>query len=311
MLKNRLQRRLKIDNAQLLASTLCSGDTNAIKREVQVLIDSMLERYEHQLVDDIVHEAMLEVHGCKPPSQMLNLLWAIYRGNDQKSFELMIKFQLKFYHNALKREQVPDMELQRMFGKNLYKFKNSPFYGSLSGNVKQQIDLATHKLSSNLQYLLFQPYFCLMNSKYSEYMYTAMGQRNLDASSRHVWLWHAKLSIDNTGHIQAIPQDLNRTDTSDLLVQLMGITYKVIYYMRAGDKMIAAWEQQSTEPMNHLWNVELIDADRVVFYQGDYIMCSTDEKHDGERRTVRAYERGTYTFGSNECQWLLGKCNRR
>ncbi|XP_061397148.1 uncharacterized protein LOC133332791 [Musca vetustissima] len=311
MLKNRLQRRLKTDNGQTLASTLCSGDTKSIKREIQTQIDMILERYDAQLVDDIVHEAMTEVFGCKTPSQMSSLLWSIYRADNLKSFELMVQFQLTFFHNALKRQQAADMEFQRVFGKNLYKFKQSPFYPSLSGNLKQKIDLAILQLLRNMQYLLFHEHFCLMNSKYSEYIYTAMGQRNLDSFSRYIWLWHDKRSIDITGHIKAMPHDWNRTDTSDLLVQLKGTEYDVIYYMRKEDKMIAGWEPQAIGPMNSIWNVELIDNDRVVFYQGNYIMCSTDEKHDGERRTVRAYERGTYTFESNECQWLLGTCNRK
>ncbi|XP_073820135.1 uncharacterized protein [Musca autumnalis] len=311
MLKNRLARRLRTDNAQLLASTLCSGDTNSIKREIQMHIDSMLERYEPKLIDDIMHEAMLEVYECKKPSQMLNLLSAIYRGNDQKSFELMLQFQLKFFHNTIKRQLETDKEFQLAFAKNLLKIRQLPFYGTISAKLRQQIDSAIAKLSSNLQYLIFQPHFCLMNSKYSEYIYTAMGQRNLNSVSRYIWLWHDKLSIDNTGHIKAIPQDLNSTDSNELLVQLKGITYDVTYYMRPEDKMIAGWEQQPAEPMNSFWNIEVIDNDRVVFYQGDYIMCSTDEKYNGERRTVRGYQRGKYTFASNECQWLLGRCSRK
>ncbi|XP_073820136.1 uncharacterized protein [Musca autumnalis] len=153
-----------------------------------------------------------------------------------------------------------------------------------------------------------------MNKKYSEYVYTAMGETpNLDATSRYIWVWYEKMFIDDTGHIRAAAQQQTHSPgKNQLLVQLQGIKYNVTYYMRSGDKMIAGWEsQQSSGPVNSIWNIEFIDNERIVLYQGDYIMCSTEEKYNTERRTVRAYKRGTYNFESDECQWLLGKCDRR
>lgn len=112
------------------------------------------------------------------------------------------------------------------------------------------------------------------------------------------------------GLITAKVSERNTRNKTAFLVELKSTKFDKFYYIMPDSKIIASWEFHS-EPENSIWEIDFIDNDLVVFYQGDYIMCSTEEKYDDHRRKVTAFKNGIYNFTSPECQWLLGQCDRR
>ncbi|XP_061397976.1 uncharacterized protein LOC133333707 [Musca vetustissima] len=309
-LKRSLEINLGKEHSQLLARIFCSNDVATIKNEIHKEMKTILNDYEQRLIDDILYEWMVNIFTCKSRNKLLDLLQEIYHNeNDPKICDLIVKFLLNYYHYSVQRMMTKDIYFQQKIAMTLYAIRQEENYKSLNGELKQKInDIIQQNFPTNLQYLLFHSHFCLMNDKYSEYIYTTVMPHTIDPSSRHVWLWHDKWSIDYMGPINA--KVTESKSNNKLLIELRSVKYKQLYYIMADTNLVASWELQS-EPLNYIWSIEFVDDERVVFYQGEYIMCSNDEMYDTERRVVKAYSNAIYNFTSTECQWLLGKCDRR
>uniref|UniRef100_A0A1I8NW19 Uncharacterized protein n=1 Tax=Stomoxys calcitrans TaxID=35570 RepID=A0A1I8NW19_STOCA len=305
-----LVKELRKLNTHQLANSLCiDGSTDIIQVQTNSSY-SFLEGYEFQLVNGILSDALQEALYCKTPTQLVDAVLNLYDEGNSKSFEVLLKAQIQLFHiandmPAAKRGK----DFYGKFAYNLQKLKQMQNFKDLSANLKQDIDDVVNRLPNNLQYLFFHSHFCLMNDKYQEYMYTAMDAKNLDSVSRYIWAWYQRWSIDETGHIKAKIHENHKAKDFGFLAQLWGIKYDVSFYMKPDSKLVAAWELKS-EPENFNWNIHFVDDDRVVLSQGDYVVCSTDDKRDSERRQVRGYKSVRYTAESKECQWLLGKCSR-
>lgn len=159
----------------------------AVKQEIWTQVNTMLEEYETQLIDDILYDAMTGIYGCRTPLQTLELIQAIYQGNADKKFvELMVKSQLINHQNTIQRMQTNKADYQRKFAMVLNKIKQEKIYKSLNAELRQNINVHIQELPTNLHYLLFRSHFCLMNLKYSEYLYTTVTPNSIDPSSSHV-----------------------------------------------------------------------------------------------------------------------------
>lgn len=310
-LKYSLEDKLKMQNVKMFASVLCpSMSSYELKQKLISQLQTLYRSYEPKIVEAILHDALPEMYACKSTCQLNDLFQTLSEDVDLRIFELLLQSQLKFYEMQQDNHFGNSTVSQTKFFYNLYQIKQSKLYERIRGSLRQQVDRLVHHLPPALQYLLFYPNFCLMNSKYSEYIYTALGQKNLDSTSRHVWTWHERLFIDDSGHIKANIFPADDGGSSHLLVQLKGAKFNIYYYMMPETNLVAAWDLPS-EPLNSIWNIEIVGNDRVVLFQDDYIMCSTNEKYNSERRIVRGHKHGSYTSKSSECQWLLGKCDRR
>lgn len=306
--KNTLGSQLRTLHARPLANELCFAlDSRTMIKIFQSQAQTLNESYEPELVEDILGEAMSELHSCKTMGQLMDALNILSNEGDINTFERMLKSQLQLYHSYAENTTTNSNSFANLVYK-LFKIRQMNLYQSVCGRLRQQVDNLLRNLPENIKHLLFQPYFCLMNEKYSEYLYTT-SYYDVDTTSSYIWAWHEKRSIDKTGHIKASVTESGTGDPAQLAVQLQDNLSGKYFYMMSGTNLIAAWKL-SSQPLNSIWNIEFVDNDRVALYQGDYIMCSTDEKSDTTRRLVRGYERGTYTETSTECQWLLGKCYR-
>ncbi|XP_013106867.2 uncharacterized protein LOC106086661 [Stomoxys calcitrans] len=298
-------------NAQLLANSLCVSGSQDVIINLRFSNYVFLEGYDQQLANGIVRDALKEAVNCKTPTQVAGALMSLYLEGSFESFEALLSALVELFRTAhgmpaAKRGK----DFYRKFAFNLQKLKQNQNFKDISAALKQDIDEVINQLPNNLQYLFFHSYFCLMNDKYQEYMYTSINPNTLDSESRYIWAWHETLSIDDSGHMKAAIFESNKAAASGFVAQLWGVKFNLPFYMKPDSKLVAAWEKKS-EPENCNWNIDFVDDDRVVFTHGDYVVCSTEDKHDSERRQVRGYKGDKYTAESKECQWLLGTCSRK
>lgn len=303
-LRTIVERHLRVENANLLTNAIVSHDREDIQTRLREILQNMNETYDKNLIDNIFGEALKDVGVMKRLADLPDILWSIYKKGDEKLFEIMLRAQLQLYASYRGKFHADEKKYFYKFAYRLSKIKKDPLYNEMDGDLKANVESLQETLPNNVRYLFFAPYFCLQNVFHSKYIYAAINAK-IDPLSRYIWLWHDNLSMDDTGYIKADVQEYNPTRDQRLKVALKSTKYQIFYYMMPNTKVIAGWDNNNT-PMQHIWEIEFIDDDRVTFTQDNYLMCATTP-YDKERRNVGGHAKGLVRK-SSECQWRLGEC---
>ncbi|XP_065358691.1 uncharacterized protein LOC135952608 [Calliphora vicina] len=300
-----VERHLRTKNAELLVNAISVNDDSIADKKLREIIKNISTNYDSQMIDGIFAQATDEIVLTRKLSQMPDLIWRIYHDNNLKYFEMMLRLQIQLYSSSSSRHHSDKNEFLQKFAYRLYKIKNESLYSSVDLNLKSNVQSIVDNLPKHLKYLYFMPYFCLLNIKYETYIYAAI-EAKVDPLSRYIWLWYDNKSMDDTGYIKAEVSEYNMNKETKLKVLLKSTKYQLYYYMMASTNMIAGWDNAGT-PSNHIWDLDILDNDRVVFSQNDYLMCAV-ELHDNERRNVGGRKKGMVSSSSTECQWRIGPC---
>ncbi|XP_065356821.1 uncharacterized protein LOC135951158 [Calliphora vicina] len=303
------RRYLREENANILSEVLSSNGSSIQLEQLNAIYDTLRNNYETRLIQDILEDALKQVYNDKTPQKLLDDLFQIYQNpDDVKSFELMVRAQLilNAIHNS--KGYFYDEYLQK-FALIIFKIKNNSLFQNIDVQLKSGIERAIDQLPDYLKYLMFRPYFCMLNVGSSEFIYSAVNSF-IDSTSRYLWLWYDKKSIDSTGHTKADLVDGIATNFDDFKITLFGTNYNVYYYLMPNSvNNIAGYPSSQQDPFNHIWTVQFKN-DKIILQQNEYIMCST-ERFDQSRRNVNGYRNVTGIDADNpQCQWSIGTCQR-
>ncbi|XP_023292413.2 uncharacterized protein LOC111675804 [Lucilia cuprina] len=303
-LRSIVEKHLRDKNAEELANALNSDDILNSAKNLKEIMNNITNYYDNQMIDSIFVQAINEIILRGNVLAMPDLLWNIYQKNYLK-YEIMLRFQIQLYNSVSYRHHKNEKVFLQNYAYILHKIKKELLYDSVDLSLKSSVQNIVDKLPNNIKFLYFAPYFCLLNIKYEKYIYTAI-EAKVDPLSRYIWLWYDNKSMDNTGYLNVDIAEYNLNNKQQLKVALKSTTYKIYYYMMPSTKMIAGWDTVGT-PSNHIWDLEFVDDDRVVFSQNGYLMCGV-EQHDNERRNVGGRKIGQVSSTNSECQWRLGEC---
>ncbi|XP_037814274.1 uncharacterized protein LOC119605318 [Lucilia sericata] len=303
-LRSIVEKHLRDKNAEQLANALSSDDIINSAKNLKEIIDNITNHYDNQMADTIFFQA-IKVSLRGNLLTMPDLLWNFYQRNDGKYFEIMLRLQIQLYNSFSVRHHKNEKAFLQNYAYRLHTIKKERSYDSVDLSLKSSVQNIVDKLPNNLKYLYFAPYFCLLNIKYEKYIYAAI-EAKVDPLSRYIWLWYDNKSMDNTGYLNVDVAEYNLNNEKKLKVALKSTTYKFYYYMMPSTNMIAGWDTDGT-PSNHIWDLEFVDDNRVVFSQNGNLMCAV-EQHDNERRNVGGRRMGQVSSTNSECQWRLGKC---
>ncbi|KAI8130395.1 hypothetical protein CVS40_0613 [Lucilia cuprina] len=303
-----IEKELRAQNKQDMIKVLSPNDVSISDKKLREIVFNITKNYDKLKIDNIVTQTVDEFVSTRNLTEIPDLFWSIYKENELESFDIMLRFQIQLYNIFSRRHYQNEnkIEFLQNYAYRLYKIKNENLYTSANTSLKSSVHSIENKLPETLKYLYFKPYFCLLNVKFENYIYTAI-QLKADPVSRYIWLWYDNESMDDTGYIKANVSDCTSHNEKKCKLTLMATKYQLYYYMMPDTHLIAGWDTVGT-PLNYIWDLEFVDNDYVIFSQNDYLMCGV-ELYDDERRNVGGRQKGEVSSTSPECRWRLGKCS--
>ncbi|XP_037814273.1 uncharacterized protein LOC119605317 [Lucilia sericata] len=274
--------------------------------KLKEIVVNITKKFDKLMIDNIIAQTIDKLSLTRNFDELPDLLWSIYKKNDLERFDIMLRFQIQLYNSFSRRKPSNENQFLQNYAYRLHKIKNDYLYTAVNMTLKSYMHKIENKLPENLKYLYFTPYFCLLNIKFENYIYTAV-DRKVDPFSRYIWLWYENKSMDDTGFIKANVLEYNSYYDNKFKVTLLGTKYQLYYYMKPDTHIIAGWDTVGS-PSNHIWDIEFVDNNRVIFSQNDYLMCGVELYDENGRRNVRGRKKGEVSSSSTECQWRLGEC---
>ncbi|XP_039956913.1 uncharacterized protein LOC120772390 [Bactrocera tryoni] len=232
----------------------------------------------------------------------------IYTGT-AASYKKMVKLQLYLFQ---KFDDAGDVNDKYYFNVAYYflNIRKNKYYYSLTNEQKRKLNDYISYLPPSLDFIFFQPNFCLMNRKYLQHMYAA--DRAIDGQRDYVFVFE-----NNNNNVNKRPWTTQVSDVSNDRQTKLKFTLKhnqskrVAYLERNSyngqSNMVAAWHSSFQQPNNADWTVELYQ-NQLIFKQNGRLICASDSMYNNNRRYV--FGQGGKGNGKNapECQWYAKEC---
>lgn len=299
----------------------------------------------HPKIQLFYNRVVQKFYETQPANVLFQQLWQIYKKCDPSTFVAMVRAQLSLFwlHNM---NEYPDFDYLLMVANGLYKIRNYFLYPSLNGRTRLLFERAMKSLPSTLHYLFGHQEFCLMNRKHMEIMYqTESDEFVMNHEIRFGFTWHMMkrfndgkgkiiplfknynitllivepeaLEINNKSLLKANKQPPTTYELMDIPTTLNLALFSKhfknfysrwpVYNQKIGGNLTTIpeyiWQQEY-----HVWSVQLVDDDHLVFFQNQYLMCATSFYDDKRRFIFGLQNRTVY---DTDCQWSAGKCDRR
>lgn len=300
-----------------------------------------MDSQNHPKIQHYYNRVVQKFYDTVPANVLFQQLWQIYKKCDPSTFVAMVRAQLSLFwlHNM---NEYPDHDYLLMVANGLYKLKNYFLFSSLNHRTQLLFHRALKSIPNSLHHLFGHREFCLMNRKHQEMLYqTESDEFVTNREIRFGFTWHLMrrfndgkgkiiplfgnynisdyLDEEGTEEVSEKPVSLTENTTeldsvpASLSLALFSKHYKSfysrwpVYNQKVGGNMTDIpeyiWQQEY-----HVWSVQLVDDDYLVFYQDQFIMCATTF-YDNKRRFVFGLK--NRSMHDPECQWSAGKCDRR
>lgn len=277
-LRATIERDLITKNAKVFADAISTKAVATLRKMYDDLhVD---HKYEDKIVQEIYFAAMNQIVRNNELYSLLSLVWGIYQKNDLKIFEIMLNIQVPLFYAIRRRRDDDISNFLLHYSFMLYKLLNDDMYKRTGLNLQLNVNIVINELPEALRHFLFEEYFCFLNYKYDNYLYT-IGTSFL--------LWKDNKTMGKKGFIKAEVTEVS-TD-GEFQARLLSTHYNKYYSMNS----------------NELWSIKFINTDLVNIYQNTTELCAIDEDVSTYYRDVIG-QTSDLSSGS-ACLWRLGQCD--
>lgn len=232
----------------------------------------------------------------------------IYTGT-AASYKKMVKLQLYLFQ---KFDNAGDVNDKYTFNVAYYflNIKKDQYYSSLTNALKRRLTEYISYLPPSLDFLFFQPNFCLLNRKYLNYIYAT--ENAIDAQRDYIFVFKNDINNVYKRAWTTKVTDVSTNRQTKLKFALKHNASKRFAYLernsyRGEANMVTAWHSSFQQPSNADWNVALYQ-NQLIFTQNGRLICAGDSLYDNNRRYVFGLGGNGNGNDAPECQWYAKEC---
>lgn len=148
--------------AKPLANAIILNNAEAVK----ILYTDIQNKNNNLLLSSLIIEVIKQIVSMESLSLSYpDLIWRIYRPNDQLLFEIMLRLLLELYRNIMETFKTFEdlMDFLEKLSYRLYTARKENMYNMMDLNLRKRVDNIIDQLPENLRFLFFETPICLWN----------------------------------------------------------------------------------------------------------------------------------------------------